>query len=774
MVPLDEESSKICTFITPFGRYRFMRLPFGIKTAPEIFHAQMLKLFSDIEGLIIFIDDFFIYAESIEKHNEILNKVLKRAQDIGLKFNPDKSKICVEELKFLGFVFNRNGVRPDKSKVKAICEMPRPTSVGDLQRFLGMVNYLGSFVKDLSVKNNHLRQLLKKDVVWHWNDIHEKEFNDLKSLISNAPILTFYNPNKLITLSVDASKNAVGAVLAHDNSPIAFASATLTSSQENYAQIEKELFAILFGCTKFHQYVYGQRILVETDHKPLVPLFSKPLYQVPARLQRFMLRLQSYDLDVVYKPGKYMYTADTLSRAPLPDTILTEFDKDLDIHCNLLIANLAVSSDKLQSIKVASDKDEIISKVKEYVKLGWPNNKKKVSHSCMPFYKVRDELHVIDDILLKSNRIVIPSSLRPETLKLIHEGHLGVQRCQSLAKDIVFWPNINNDIQNIVTDCETCMRYRSSQQKEPLQPHEIQPIPWYKVGTDIFEFNKQTYLLVVDYWSKFIEIELLSSGYSSQFVIKKLKSIFARHGIPQIIVSDNGPPYSSQDFKQFCFDWNIEHTTSSPYLPRSNGLAERSIQTIKKLLIKCLETNSDPYIALLHYRTISKGNLPAPSELLMSRKLRTKLPALSQNFIPKQIDTEKYATDLKKKTEKSKIYYDKTAKNLLPLAPGQKIHYKKNPTSYWSPGIILEKCKEPKSYVIQDEEGTTYRRNRQHIMDTHTQKTSTPFQLSVTENNKKDTSPEAVEIDTSPSSSRTRYGRESKAPDRFGYPKDHI
>ena len=167
------------------------------------------------------------------------------------------------------------------------------------------------------------------------------------------------------------------------------------------------------------------------------------------------------------------------------------------------------------------------------------------------------------------------------------------------------------------------MRHRKSQPREPLQPHKIYSIPWYKVGTDLFEFNKQIYLLVVDYWSKYIEIEHLSSGYSSQFVVKKLKSIFARHGIPRIMISDNGPPYNSEVFKLFCQDWQIEHITSSPYLPRSNGLAERSVQTIKKLLMKCKESGSDPYVSLLLYRTAAKGTIPSPSELLMSRKLRT-------------------------------------------------------------------------------------------------------------------------------------------------------
>ncbi|XP_055916267.1 uncharacterized protein LOC129949066 [Eupeodes corollae] len=498
MIQLDEESSMLCTFHTPFGRRRFLRLPFGINAAPEIFHCEMVKQFSDIPNLEIYIDDFLIHAKTKEEHDKVLKLVLLRARDIGLKFNPSKSKFFQSEITFIGHLFSHDGVRPDPSKVEAICAIPRPKSKTELQRFLGMVNYLGTFVKGMSAQNVNLRNLLKKDVEWHWSDDHEKEFKKLKELISNTPVLTYFDVNKPLTLSVDASQNAVGAVISHDGNPIAYASATLTTSQQNYAQIEKELFAILFGCTKFHAFVFGKSVLVETDHKPLVPLFDKALYKVPARLQRFMLRLLAYDLKVIFKPGKYMYVADTLSRAAMPNETLTEFDKDISLHCNL---------------------------------------------------------------------------------------------------------------------------------------------------------------------------------------------------------------------------WGIDHVTSSPYFPRSNGLAERSVQTIKKLLKKCHETNSDLYVALLHYRTTRKGNINSPSELLMSRQLRTKLPVLNENLKPFNVDLDEHNKKIKLQQNKTRDYYDKNAKALPTLTNGQNIYYKKTPISNWEPGIVLQKCPEPRSYLISSKDGSEYRRNREHLLE---------------------------------------------------------
>ncbi|KAI8126889.1 hypothetical protein CVS40_3384 [Lucilia cuprina] len=246
-------------------------------------------------------------------------------------------------------------------------------------------------------------------------------------------------------------------------------------------------------------------------------------------------------------------------------------------------------------------------------------------------------------------------------------------------------------------------------------PHEVYDIPWFKVGSDIFEFNKKQYLIVVDYYSKFYEIDLLNNGYSSPHVITKLKSIFARYEIPKVFISDNGPPYNSKEFQQFCNDWGIDHKTSSPYLPRSNGLAERTIQTVKKMLIKCLESKSDPYIALLMNRTTPKGNMPSPAELLMARNLRTKLPTVTQNLQSKLVDQKQYKNQLESQINKSAEHYNKTTKKYKTVSTGDGVMFKMNNNSFWSQGEIISKCEEPRSFVVRDNEGTLYRRSEQHI-----------------------------------------------------------
>lgn len=184
-------------------------------------------------------------------------------------------------------------------------------------------------------------------------------------------------------------------------------------------------------------------------------------------------------------------------------------------------------------------------------------------------------------------------------LKLIHEGHIGIERCKNLIKDLIFWPSIYSDIKNFVENCEACMKYKNNNSKEPLIPHNVPHLPWFKLGADILHFDDRIYKLV-HYFSKFIEIAHLTLGFTSTSVTQHLKLMFARFGLPSILVSDNGPPLNSLEFKQFMFDWDIKHLTSSPNYAQYNGLAERSIQTIKKMLKKSKENKSDPYISFMH------------------------------------------------------------------------------------------------------------------------------------------------------------------------------
>ena len=277
----------------------------------------------------------------------------------------------------------------------------------------------------------------------------------------------------------------------------------------------------------------------------------------------------------------------------------------------------------LIEIQSQQDEDPVCQKLKKYCQEQWPD-KSSLKGPYKPYTAVASELCVANGLLLRGSRLVIPPSLRPDILNKIHTGHQGITKCRRRIAQTVWWPGIAKDLENLISKCSICCRQKP-QHSEPLLTSPLPDHPWQKVATDLFEWRQSSYVLVVDYYSRYIELAKLSSTTSSE-VIKHLKSFFARHGIPQIVVSDNGPQYSAALFKEFANQYGFSHSTSSPLYPQANGAAERAVRTIKDLLNK----SDDPYLAILAYRSTPLENGYSPAELLMARKFRQQFLLLSK------------------------------------------------------------------------------------------------------------------------------------------------
>ena len=265
------------------------------------------------------------------------------------------------------------------------------------------------------------------------------------------------------------------------------------------------------------------------------------------------------------------------------------------------------------------DQDEVCAQIKRYCDSGWPQSKF-IPGAVKPYLPVAAQLSVVDGLLMRGSRIVILVSMRLEILNRLHSGHQGINKCQARARQAVWWPGMSTQLTELVSSCHEC-RKQSTPRAQPLILTELPELPWQNVAMDLFDWKKQTYLVIVDYYSRFIEVTRLEK-LTSEEVIRHCKSIFARHGVPEQVISDNGPQFAADEFKLFAVLYGFEHSISSPYYLQGNGEAERAVKTIKGILKK----EEDLYLGLMSYRATPLQTGYSPAELLMSRRLRTNIP----------------------------------------------------------------------------------------------------------------------------------------------------
>lgn len=719
-IPLHSGSSRLTTFITPFSRYCFRRLPFGITSAPEIFQRKMTETLQGLQGVAVYMDDIVVHGKDMEEHDLRLQKVLERVESAGLKLNKEKCKLRQKQLSFLGQVVDAAGVRPDPAKVQAIRELAAPENVHELKRVLGMVNYLGKYVPNLSTVGQPLYELLRSKTAWTWGPAQHTAFEKLKELLMTSPVLVFYDAKRPTAVSADASSYGLGGVLlqlhAEDWKPVAYCSRRLTDAETRYAQIEKECLASVWACERFEKYLYGlESFELVTDHKPLVPLMnSKDLDNVPLRCQRLLMRLMRFKPEAVYAPGKTLVVADTLSRSPV-----SQADNGRDTHSEVecyvaaVMDNVPASPQKMDSIRAATAADETLQTVIRYIRSGWPEHAHQVPSNIREYFPTQNELSEYDRMVVRGSRIVIPATMRADILERIHDGHQGLSKCRDRANASVWWPGISTQLKNKVNSCQSCCELRRAQQKEPLISTPLPDRPWQRIALDLCEHNKQNYLIISDYYSRYIEILHMTTTTSTQ-VARKLKATFARYGIPDVVVSDNGPQFSSTEFESLARELDFRHITSSPHNAQGNGHAERAVQTAKRIL-----KQKDPLIALMCYRSTPCSTTGAsPAELLMGRKIRTTLPTIERNLQPSWPDKQQIKQKDEAEKRKQAYYYNRRhgARPLPPLQPGGKVLTKLDHQKSWTaPAVVTSESVTPRSYLIETEQGASHRRNRRHL-----------------------------------------------------------
>lgn len=777
---IHKDSQNYLVFITPWGRFRYLRMPQGISSGPEVCQNEFSMLLEEFEGAEVSQDDILLHSESLEGLKELTRKVMLKLYNAGIRLNKEKCQFNTTKIKFLGHWFTKDGMMVDTEKTSAIMRLREPKNKKELQRLLGSVNYVSKFIKNASELTAPLRKLLTKDVSYQWEFEQRQAFEKIKQTLSSLPVLKIFDVNDDVTLSVDASSFAMGAVLLQKDQPVMYASKALTETQKLYPQIEKEALAIKFGLFRFHDYVYGKKVTVESDHKPLESIWKKSINRAPPRLKKLILECMPYSPDVIYKKGVDIPLADILSR-DVENKKEEDEKNSLEVH---LVLDMKLSW--FQEIQRETQFDENLGKLKKIIMDGWPDTPKKLDSELKKYFNIRDELSIVEGVVVKSEKIVIPDALQSKAMKVIHEGHFGYENSIRRAKETMFWISMGRDLKEFIDRCSTCQKYSKSQQKQPMI---VKPIPTHAfdiVAADIFTLDSENYLLIVDNYSSWFTFEKLKTMEAVE-VIKICKKVFSTMGVPNQFHSDNGGQFTAESFKKFAHDWNFSLVTSSPHYPQSNGLAERFVQVAKNMLKKCIEDKTDIEKALLNYRNSERKDLGSPNQRLMSRATRGVIPMDSSKLQPKIV--EDVSNKLKRERDNQKKYYDRNAKVYREPKVGNSVIVQHPKTKLWSPGKVISNTNAPRSVKVQMQNGSEYRRNTKMIKpidDSNNWSDDSDIWFSGDEDFEKErddvneshqepeiNEPEVNEPRASTSSSTTtattRFGRIIKPVNRFGF-----
>lgn len=567
----------------------------------------------------------------------------------------------------MGYRISPQGIQPSATKLETILKFRQPVNESEVRSFLGLANYLGKFIPDLATLDEPLRKLTQKDVKFVWGEREECSFQAIKNHLSSTNVLGFYKPEDETSVIADASPYALGGVLIQtdqsgESRVICYASKSLTETERRYCQTEKEALALVWAVERFQTYLIGREFKLLTDCKALTFLFSHTSRPC-ARVERWVLRLQGFQYTVIYISGKENL-ADVFSR--LATEVATPFDEAEEFTINeIAVATVAAIALKWEEIVEASRLDPEIREIAECLELGT------VDALPLSYRTIHNELCLVNYVLLRVDRIIVPQSLRERVLELAHEGHPGVRIMKGHLRACVWWPKIDKNVEDFVRNCRGCSLVAAPNPPEPMLRKELPSKPWEQIAIDFLGPlpEGENLLVCVDYYSRYVEVVVMTD-ISTKATIDELVTIFSRYGIPLSLRADNGPQFSSDEFKTFCNEHGIQLVSTIPYWPQMNGEVERQNRSILKRLKIAQELGKDwrtelrQYLLMYHAANHTTTGKP-PSELMFGRRLRTKLPTVPLVSIEDgevrdrdRIEKEKgrqYA-DTKRKAKPSKIH----------------------------------------------------------------------------------------------------------------------
>ncbi|KAJ8720901.1 hypothetical protein PYW08_006366 [Mythimna loreyi] len=663
-VVMKESDKDKTAFQTPFGTYRFTRMPFGLKNAPSTFQRLIDKLrsslnrdFTEIEGenvtLLAYQDDLLLITETYVGHIAALQAVFEKLRAFGLRANREKCVFCRKQVKYLGHVITQDGVSPDYDKVQAIVDMKPPQNLKQLRTYLQTCSWFRKFVPNFSAIAEPLTRLTKKNQTWVWEAEQATAYEELKQRLTSAPILVQADYSQPFVLRTDASNYALGAVLLQgegvEERPIEYASRLLNPAEKNYSTTEREALAVVWAVERFRGYIDGHEVIVRSDHQPLKWLLT--IKSPSGRLVRWALKLQSFNITYQYTPGKANVVADTLSRPPCSREDGTEEEHSL---CHVVINLPSTSPADLRAAQAAdTELYKIIQDLEnpdELTSSRWLERGYVMSHGVLYRYD--------PDSDAEDAQLVVPSSMRDEILKEFHDsptaGHQGVERTLHRLKEKYYFPGMRRYVTEYLKKCVDCLRYKPSNQK----PVGLLQTPMLQqrgevLAIDLFgplptgDQGERWIFLIEDVATRWVELFPLVDATAEACSRVLLEEYFLRYGLPRRVISDNGTQFVSAVMQQCMHLMGVKQELIPLYHPEANP-AERKNRDLKvqlSMLVQTSHTDWPKHLASVRFAmnsAVCSTTGKTPAYLTFARELRTPFDVNSdlrsildkENFVP--------------------------------------------------------------------------------------------------------------------------------------------
>ena len=495
-VPIYDAPRQLTAMLTPVGIYLYNVLAMGLSNATDIFESCMRNIVEGLEGVVNIADDVLVLATKYEKFKTNVISFLDSCVQHDLHLNPDKICINVNSVPFFDQTLTKHRLMMDENKWKAVQEWPIPTCIKELQLVLGGVNYLSKFIPFLSAHRKPLQELLKQsENDFIWQDHHTETFNTLKAAICKDVTLKYFDSKLPIYIKYDASKKGIGVVMLQPESaientsksdipnlrPVFYASKTLTVTESYYSNIEREMLGVVFSILHLKHFTFGRHVHIITGHKPLIMLFNKNLYATSPRLSQMLVQILDYSIEFHHQEGSKMHLSNALSCFSTHDSAVEKADAQPITDFNVTIHDVEMltgfKSLSSEMVEHETEADSNMQLLKQHIIDGFPNGK-----SCLPepirlFYDCRECLTVIDGVIMCE-----------KTIETLHTSHMGVSKTIERTRTVLFWPNMQKDIEVHLASCHPCAENKIKQKPEPLL-HDVPMVLWYSITLDNFEYK---------------------------------------------------------------------------------------------------------------------------------------------------------------------------------------------------------------------------------------------------------------------------------------------